>query len=128
LTSALDGGEWSVSGSCHFNPRERAPGIQRFGEPHSRSGRGGEEKNSQTLPGLESPIIQLPNTVTVIKSRMMIWVGFVARVAELRNAYEVSVGKPEVKSPLGRPRRKWKDTIGTNLRKRVGCCDRDSSG
>jgi hypothetical protein len=26
--------------------------------PQSRSGRGGEEKNSQPLPGLEPPIIQ----------------------------------------------------------------------
>jgi hypothetical protein len=25
LTSALDGGEWSVSRAGHFNPRERAP-------------------------------------------------------------------------------------------------------
>jgi hypothetical protein len=39
LTSALDGGEWS-------------------GGPQSLSGRGGEEKNSQPLPGLEPPVIQ----------------------------------------------------------------------
>jgi hypothetical protein len=32
---------------------------RRLGVPQSRSGRGGEEKNSQPLPGLESPIIQL---------------------------------------------------------------------
>jgi hypothetical protein len=31
---------------------------RRLGELQSRSGRGGEEKNSQPLPGLESPIIQ----------------------------------------------------------------------
>jgi hypothetical protein len=30
-----------------------------LGGPQSRSGRGGEEKNSQPLPGLEPPIIQL---------------------------------------------------------------------
>jgi hypothetical protein len=30
----------------------------RLGGPQSRSGRGGEEKNSQSLPGLETPIIQ----------------------------------------------------------------------
>jgi hypothetical protein len=30
-----------------------------LGGPQSRSGRGGEEKNSQTLPGLEPPIIQV---------------------------------------------------------------------
>jgi len=27
LTSALDGGEWSVSRPGHFNPRERASGT-----------------------------------------------------------------------------------------------------
>jgi hypothetical protein len=31
---------------------------RRLGGPQSRSGRGGEEKNSQRLPGLEPPIIQ----------------------------------------------------------------------
>jgi hypothetical protein len=31
----------------------------RLGGPQSLSGRGGEEKNFQPLPGLESPIIQL---------------------------------------------------------------------
>jgi hypothetical protein len=34
------------------------PLDRRLGGPQSRSGRGGEEKNSQPLPGLESPIIQ----------------------------------------------------------------------
>jgi hypothetical protein len=36
----------------------RYPFDRRLGGPQSRSGRGGEEKNSQPLPGLESPIIQ----------------------------------------------------------------------
>jgi hypothetical protein len=31
---------------------------RRLGRAQSRSGRGGEEKNSQPLPGLEPPIIQ----------------------------------------------------------------------
>jgi hypothetical protein len=31
---------------------------RRLGGPQSRSGRGGEEKNPQLLPGLESPIVQ----------------------------------------------------------------------
>jgi hypothetical protein len=34
------------------------PLDSRLGGPQSRSGHGGEEKNSQILPGLESPIIQ----------------------------------------------------------------------
>jgi hypothetical protein len=34
------------------------PLDRRLSGPQSRSGRGGEEKNSQPLPGLETPIIQ----------------------------------------------------------------------
>jgi hypothetical protein len=34
------------------------PSDRRVGEPQRRSGRGGEEKNSQLLSGLEPPIIQ----------------------------------------------------------------------
>jgi hypothetical protein len=58
LTSALDGGEWSASRPGCFTPG-RTPDIHwRRGGHRSRFGRGGEEKNSQPLPGLEPPIIQ----------------------------------------------------------------------
>jgi hypothetical protein len=30
---------------------------------------------------------------------------------EMRNADNISVGEPEGKRPLGRPRRKWEDNI-----------------
>jgi hypothetical protein len=30
---------------------------------------------------------------------------------ETRNAYRILVGKPEEKTPLGRPRRRWVDNI-----------------
>jgi hypothetical protein len=46
-----------------------------------------------------------------IKSRIMRWAGHVARMIEGRNVYRVSVGKPEGKRPLGRPRRRWEDGI-----------------
>jgi hypothetical protein len=60
LTSALDGGEWSASHPGRFTPKEAAPDnpLDRLGGPKSRSGHGGEEENSQTMPGLEHPIIQ----------------------------------------------------------------------
>lgn len=32
----------------------------------------------------------------------------VARLWEIRNAYNILVGKFEVKRPVGRPRRRWK--------------------
>jgi hypothetical protein len=35
---------------------------------------------------------------------------------EKRNAYRILVGKPEVKRPLGRPRRRWVDNIKVDLR------------
>jgi hypothetical protein len=33
-----------------------------------------------------------------------------------RNAYRILVGKPEGKSPLGRPRHRWVNTIKVDLR------------
>jgi hypothetical protein len=49
-----------------FKPRQLYPQRKstwypldrRLGEPQSRSGRGGEEKNSLPLPGPEPPIVQ----------------------------------------------------------------------
>jgi hypothetical protein len=35
---------------------------------------------------------------------------------ENRNAYRILVGKPEGKRPLGRPRRRWEDSIKIDLR------------
>jgi hypothetical protein len=37
-------------------------------------------------------------------------------MGEERKMYKVLVGKPEGKSPLGRPRRRWKDGIRKDLR------------
>jgi hypothetical protein len=46
LTSALVGGEWSVSRSCRFTPGKepRYPFYRRLGGPQSRSGQYGEVK------------------------------------------------------------------------------------
>ena len=41
--------------------------------------------------------------------------GHVARMGEGRGVYRVLVGKPEGKSPLGKPRRRWEDNIKKNL-------------
>jgi hypothetical protein len=43
-----------------------------------------------------------------IKSKRMGWAGHVARMEQERNVYGVLVGKPEGKSPLVRPRRRWR--------------------
>jgi hypothetical protein len=52
----------------------------------------------------------------MIKSREMKWVGHVARMGEGRSVYRVLVGRPEVKRPLGRHRRRWEDNIKMDLR------------
>ena len=44
----------------------------------------------------------------------------VARIGEERGVYSVSVGKPDGRRPLGRPRRRWVDNIRTDLQE-VGC-------
>jgi hypothetical protein len=48
-----------------------------------------------------------PSIIRIIKSRRMRWAGRVARMGEKRNMYRLLAGKPEVKRPLGRPRRRW---------------------
>ena len=60
------------------------------------------------------------NIVWVIKSRRMRWAGHVARMGEERGVYRVLVGKPEGRTPLGRPRRRWVDNIRIVLQE-VGC-------
>jgi hypothetical protein len=37
-------------------------------------------------------------------------------MGERRGAYRALVGKPEVRRPLGRPRRRWEDNIKMDLR------------
>ena len=55
------------------------------------------------------------NFVRVIKSRRMIWAGHLARMGEERVVYRVLVGKPERRSPLGRPRCRWVYNIRMDL-------------
>jgi hypothetical protein len=57
-----------------------------------------------------------PSIVRVIKARRMIWAGHVARMGEVRGAYNILVGRPERKRPRGRPRRRWEDNIKMDLR------------
>jgi hypothetical protein len=37
-------------------------------------------------------------------------------MGEVRGAYNILVGKPEGRRPLGRPRRRWEDNIKMDLR------------
>jgi hypothetical protein len=57
-----------------------------------------------------------PNIVRVIKARRMGWAGHVARMGEVRGAYNILVGRPEGRRPLGRPRCRWEGNIKMDLR------------
>jgi hypothetical protein len=57
-----------------------------------------------------------PNIVMLIKSRRMRLAEHVTRMGEMRNAYIILVGKLKGKRPLVKPRRKWEDNIGMDLR------------
>jgi hypothetical protein len=57
-----------------------------------------------------------PDIVRVIKSSRMRWAGHMARMGERGNVYRVLAGRPESGTPLGRPRRRWKDNIKMDLR------------
>ena len=61
-----------------------------------------------------------PNIVRVIKSRKMRWAGHVARMGKERGVCRFSVGKPEGRTPLGRPKHSWVDNIRMDLQE-VGC-------
>jgi hypothetical protein len=53
--------------------------------------------------------------IDIIMSRRMMWAGHVARMGVKWNVYRLLVRKPEGKRPLGKPRRRWIDTIKMDL-------------
>jgi hypothetical protein len=73
---------------------------------------GWRKLHSEELHGLYSS----PGIFRVIKARRMRWAGHVARMGEMRGAYNILVGWPEGRRPLGRPRRRWEDNIKMDLR------------
>jgi hypothetical protein len=73
---------------------------------------GGWRKLHEELHGLYSS----PSIVRVMKAMRMRWAGHVARMGEVRDAYNILVGMPEGRRPLGRPRRRWENNIKMDLR------------
>jgi hypothetical protein len=55
-----------------------------------------------------------PNIIRMIKTRRMRWAGHVERIE--RRGYRILVGKPKGKRPLGRPRRRWVNSIKMDIR------------
>jgi hypothetical protein len=82
-----------------------------FGPTRDEMTGGWRKLHNEELHGLYSS----PGIVRVIKARRMRWVGHVARMGEVRGAYNILVGRPEGRRPLGRPRCRWEDNIKMNL-------------
>ena len=51
------------------------------------------------------------NIIRAIQARRMRWAGHELRMGENRGTCRVLVGRPEGKTPLGKPRRRWEDNI-----------------
>jgi hypothetical protein len=91
-----------------------------FGPKRDEVTGGWRKLHNEELHGLYSS----PSIARVIKARRMRWTGHVARMGELRGAYNILVGRPEGRRPLGRPRRRWEETIKMDLRE-IGFGDVD---
>jgi hypothetical protein len=76
--------------------------------------------HNEELHGLYSS----SSIVRVIKARRIGWAAHVARMGEVRSTYNILVGMPEGRRPLGRPRRRWEDNIKMDLRE-IGFGDMD---
>jgi hypothetical protein len=83
-----------------------------FGPKRDEVTGGWRKPHNEALHGLYSS----PSIIRVIKARRMRWAGHEARMGEVRGAYNILVGRPEGRRPLGRPRRRWEDNINTDLR------------
>jgi hypothetical protein len=82
-----------------------------FGPKRDRVTGGWRKLHNEELHNVYSS----PSKIGIIKSRRMRWAGHVARMGEKRKVYRLLVGKPEGKRPLGRPRRRWIDSIKKDL-------------
>jgi hypothetical protein len=95
--------------------------LSRIFGPKRDEVRGGWIKlHHEELHGLYSS----PSIVRVMKARRMRLAGHVARMGEVRGVYNILVGRPEGRRPLGRPRRRWEDSIKMDLRE-IGFGDVD---
>jgi hypothetical protein len=87
--------------------------LRRIFGPKRDGVTGGWRKlHNEELHGLYSS----PSIVKVIKAKRMRW--------EVRGAYNILVGRPERRRPLGRPRHRWEDNIKLDLRE-IGFGDVD---
>jgi hypothetical protein len=83
-----------------------------FGTKRDEVTGGWRKLHIEELHGLYSS----PSIIRVNKARRTIWAGHVARMGEMRESYNILVGRPEGRRPLGRPRRRWEDNIKMDLK------------
>jgi hypothetical protein len=57
----------------------------------------------------------LPNSIWVVKSRILRWARHVARMGKKKGAYRVLVGNLEGRRPLAKPSRRWEGDIKMDL-------------
>jgi hypothetical protein len=69
-----------------------------FGQKKDEVTGGWRKLHNEELHGLYCS----PSIIRVIKARRMRWAGHVARMGEAKGAYNILVGKPEGRRPLGR--------------------------
>jgi hypothetical protein len=74
----------------------------KFGPKTDEMTGGWRKLHNEELHGLYSS----PSIVRVIKARRMTFAGHVARMGDVRGAYNILVGRPEGRRPLGRFRRR----------------------
>jgi hypothetical protein len=82
-----------------------------FGHKRDEVTGGWRKLHNEELHGLYSS----PSIIRVIKARRMRWAGHVARIGEVRGVYNILIGKPEGRRPLGRCRHRWEDNIKMDL-------------
>jgi hypothetical protein len=80
---------------------------RRFGPKRDEVTGGWRKLHNEELPNLYSS----PSIIRIIKSRRMRCIRACSPNGEKRNAYRLLAGKPEGKRPLGKPRRRWVDSI-----------------
>jgi hypothetical protein len=91
-----------------------------FGPKRDEMAGGWRKLHNEELHGLYSS----PSINMVIKVRRMRWAGHVASMGDVKGAYNILVGRPEGRRPLGRLRRRWEDNIKMDL-KEIGFGDVD---
>jgi hypothetical protein len=94
--------------------------VRIFGPKRDEVTGGWRKLQNEELHGLYSS----PDIVRVIKARRMRWAWHVARMGEVRGAYNILVGRPEDRRPLGRSRHRSEDNIKMDLRE-IGFGDVD---